>query len=250
MTEKYKNNAIMTTLDCQNLTKIAADLRNLKPRVDLAIKTFEPADGVKAQEAASLVLNPMEPLLKLGVQSYEYLINKVGSEEKLLDRVSKIKVGGIAKDDLLERLKKEESNPFPWEEPIKKFAERKDFIPRRDRPEILTIIRLTPKELGFDGGIRLFAIYAAIKHFGLELCPQDLGLYLALDQELVLGHQYGVNVASEPIRDTEKTGCIIQAYETTSGIIVQPIKFDDYTVWDNDTSFYFCLPKHSKRRTK
>jgi hypothetical protein len=238
----------MNKFDCQNLTKIASDLRNLKPRVDLALNAFEPADGVKAQVEASLIFKPIEPLLKLGLDSYRHLIEKVGSEEKLLKRISKIKLGGIAKDDLLEQLGIKDSDPYSWNTSIMKFAESDDFVLHQNQPEEFSIIRLTPKELGFDDGVGVLLkwVYGMARTLGLKLCPQDLGFYLALDPKLVKVDPSGVYAASEPIKDVHKKDHIVYAHPSSNGFTVYAAQFDDETMFDDDDVFYFCLPKHSR----
>jgi hypothetical protein len=236
----------MNKFDCQNLTKVASDLSKLHARVDLSLNTFEPADGVRAREAADEMLKPIEPLLKLGSYLYEYLVERLGSERELLERTHEITIGGLEPKDVSARiLSVDKEIDSDWLRDLSSVVGGDDFASHIKKEEEVSIIGLTISELNLPDNSIFSVVCDRAKALGLSLCPQDLGLYVILDRELVVDKR-GVYIASEPMNGPFRAEFIMNPYISIHGVTVFPARVGTGQMLDGLDMFYFRIPKRSK----
>lgn len=89
-----------------------------------------------------------------------------------------IEIGGKTKDQLKKELKKKKIRTGPPGS-LNNIIESKDFVISK-KIEIVDLVRLTVKDLGFPNRATTDEIYRRAEELGLELCPADCGPHLRL----------------------------------------------------------------------
>jgi hypothetical protein len=84
----------MNKYSCKNLTSAILDLQTLLPRVDLAINSFKPEDGVLAKDEAFEIFQQYLLRIFFDRETYEYLLSVFGSEERIKEALANIETKG------------------------------------------------------------------------------------------------------------------------------------------------------------
>lgn len=158
-----------------------------------------------------------------------------------------VEVGGMTKDELIKELNHHSIQRNPYAEQI--FSS--DYFTVSPSKQLLHIVKITVKELGFQNGATLLELYDKARSQGLDLCPLELGPFLRLQylhqKEGFLGHPQTKHQAPSGSL-TIASNIIIDAEDFPKGFYLRKIEGNlclrgyccsyDY-VWDKDDCFVF-----------
>lgn len=106
--------------------------------------------------------------------------------------------------------------------------------------EIVNLVLVTPKDLGFEEGATWKEIYDSALQHGLKLCHYEIGLYLRLDYDNQLNKEW-LRIAMEPIRLNNGLRILAVVNCLTKGVTLDCHSGEPDTFWKPDESFIFTL---------
>jgi hypothetical protein len=206
-----------------------------------------------AAESAKVLLMSLRSILNTRRQCYRYFVSVLRGEKRLFDRITEINVGGISANEMIGRIDVMRVSSFNDSfDDIKIVVSSQDFISHTEKSQPISVIRLSLAELGLSDSrvyYDLDYIYGRARQLGLDLCPQDLGLFLANDERINPADRDDTFVASMPIEATDKSDFILNLTDDGE-VAVFAAKITETTHWESDDVFYFRLPAGFKRKTK
>jgi hypothetical protein len=209
---------------------------------------MRPQEGINARYLASNLIEPLSLPLKMGPKAYEYFAERFGSEYELRNRITTLTVGGMTPEQMFETAPDfVRTGHAVMRNKIDQIVHSDDFIRHSEKPEEYSIIKFSPSELGIYGQVSLNKVKRIANELGLKLCPQDLGLYLLLDD------------TASP-KDTEELTVVSESIRTDDGAVslLNPYNFNGVALYARDGSedaFYepsiilgFCLPSVVRKK--
>ncbi|MCX6808813.1 MAG: hypothetical protein NTW50_04065 [Candidatus Berkelbacteria bacterium] len=195
---------------CQNLSHSIIKLGQLKFDLDLALRDEKTdiAKGFDCQRRIIEIIKSLKTAIlisKLGPETYNFLVEKVGGDEELEDRISPLTIGGDTAEELQGKLEATDHHEY-IKKPIDEYAQgmlhemyqTEEFQRLVQNPENLQTIRLKVRELGFTSNPTTDQVYARAYELGLQLCPAEAGPYKFLaDAEKPIN--FHLNIAMQQI---------------------------------------------------
>jgi hypothetical protein len=243
---------------CENLSKVISDLSLLSAQVGKSIETFNPEPGKLAYlEAQKLIESWIIPA-KFGIRNYEWFRDQVGGEANLLDRIERIELGGMGQQDknYFKKLKLYYDEIAKQDDPEKQNDETKDalqalifdtddFLRHQNKKESVYMIRVTLEDLGvFNGQASYEELCQKATSKGLQLCPQDFGIYYTYtdeerDSALLL---YDDTIMSEPFYYNNRRFILNRVGDATPEINLSYLKKENQEVYFGTShTLIFCL---------
>jgi hypothetical protein len=178
-------------LELPKLIKLFKDLKantkafNRKDRTELSnkLKNIKKEIEKNISEIKDKIMSPQERILK-------DLLKKLSPESKAYPEgtveVGIITIGEKTKDELIKELENREKldkadDKKIYISDIARFMYNSTAFEVLKKPEEITLIRLTVKDLGFIKNATTDQIYQRAAELGLELCPAEVGPYLRLN---------------------------------------------------------------------
>ncbi|MCX6809080.1 MAG: hypothetical protein NTW50_05455 [Candidatus Berkelbacteria bacterium] len=167
-----------------------------KSDLDLALRDEKPdaARGLACQRQIIEIIESLKTAIlieNLGLETYNFLVEQVGSNEELESRISALTIGGDTAEELqakLEAVDPETGNcKFQIDNKaqslLNKMYQSEEFKKLVQNQKNIQTIRLKVSDLGFTGdGDRPTAdqLFARAFELGLEFCPAEVGPYLRI----------------------------------------------------------------------
>jgi hypothetical protein len=170
---------------CEKLTSVIQDLQTLLPRVDSAIRKFQPEDGMLVKGEVMRVIEPCLFRIRISFRSetYEYLIQVLGSETELKNRTAIVKTtgkSGVQLEKELEKSRVDSKNIELWNE-VRFMLHGPDFELTR-AGEIVQTVRLQLRALFSDEYNHTNAeVFERASQLGLGILPHEVAADLILD---------------------------------------------------------------------
>lgn len=118
--------------------------------------------------------------------------------ETRIERAS-MEIGGLTEEELKQEIeikKDEYGRNYILNSIAKSMMKNPDFVSsvkeRLKKPELVTLVRLKVKDLGFTKNPTIDELYERAEEFGLELCPAETGPHLRLKYEEVFKREQPV----------------------------------------------------------
>jgi hypothetical protein len=186
---------------CEKLTFAIQDLQILLPRVDLAINSFGPEDGVLAKDEAMGILE--EHLFRsfFKQDAYDYFVKVLDGEERLREVAFILKTAGKSGKQILEEL----GEAALYLKHIKVPNSAEDMLRSPEfkvvnATEKIMTIRLQVSELFSDENTHTYAeILSRAKELGLDFLPHETAAVLLMDKKTQPKIFDYYSIASEPI---------------------------------------------------
>lgn len=158
-----------------------------------------------------------------------------------------IEIGGRSKEELIKELNQHAIQRNPYAEQLLS-SEHFTVSPTK---QLLRIVKITVKELGFQHGANLLELYDKAKSQGLDLCPLELGPFLRLrylhQEEGFLGHPQtkhqapsgSLTIASNIIMDADNFPKGFYLRKIEGNLCLRGYCCSHDYVWDKDDCFVF-----------
>lgn len=139
-----------------------------------------------------------------------------------------IEIGGMTEEELERKIKNkkdEQDRNYQIGSYAESMMKNPDFLAsvkeRLKNPEIINLIRLKVKDLGFTKNPTTEELYAKAKELGLELCPAETGPHLRLKYEKVFKREQPMNeylyTAMKQISDSDGNPLIFDIHRHGGG---------------------------------
>jgi hypothetical protein len=185
---------------CENLTSAIQNLQTLQRRVDLAIRSFEPKDGVLAKVEAQKIFEQYLFSRLFKKEAYDYFTRVLGGEEGLKKRVGDFKTTGKTGSQLKVEFSKKKLSVYPT---AADMLGSKEFEVVKPGEKIFTL-RIEVRTLFSDHQTHTYAeILARADKLGLEFLPHETVADLLMNKELPSKTAERLRVVSKPIRDRD-----------------------------------------------
>jgi hypothetical protein len=202
---------------CKNLTSSIQNLQTLLPRVDLAMNSFEPEDGVLARDEAMKILEPHMRFSFFSKETYRFLLEVLGSREELKKRIGVVETMGVSGKSLRAKLKEKKIMTEKGAEFLLKSPEFEKAEPGK---KIITI-RLTHDELCHDlEEINWKIIYSRASELGFGFLPHETAANLLLNDKKQLEIDNDTTIASKPMKNEDKDPSVFKVMDCSNGLLL------------------------------
>jgi hypothetical protein len=230
---------------CEKLTSAIQKVKTILPRVDLAVNSFEPEDGVLARDEAMKILLSHIFRGLFSKETYQYLVKALGSEVELRKRVATIETTGKTGNQLkaeLEQLKLDSKkvNIGSYVEPM---LQNSKFKVAQAGEKIFTL-RLQVRMLFSDENVHSYAdIIAKADELGLGFLPHEIAADLFFNEKTQpkMNDQY--TVVSNPISDMNGHLRVFHVFHDHRGLWLSRHWAGPDDGWDPDDGLMFRLRK-------
>ena len=133
-------------------------------------------------------------------------------------------IGGVSKDELSTRLRNKGFQFSRWADNLM------SKLTTARKPHTVSLVRVTPKDLGFTEMPTTPELFARAKEHGLDLCPAEVGPHLRLalaDQQK--GDYFWV--AMEPIIDLHGNPSVFDLASDGGGCLLSAVNADPARRW-------------------
>ncbi len=217
----------------EKLAKLLELNNKLDQEIQKAIQTGELDQAKKIKEQLEKEIKDLQEQIEM-TERQEVLEKAVKME---------VTVGGKTKEELIKEMKENKVWISDW---AKDILSNPDFTISK-RPQHLSLIIISLKDLGFPVGASTDEIYEKVKKLGLELCPAEVGPNVSLkfnDLPTAAGIFIGMKQISDP-----KGAPLIFDVGTRNGL--NPRRHESHLAatdfvsssrWSSEVMFVLCLP--------
>jgi hypothetical protein len=232
----------MNKYSCKNLTSAIQNLQTLLPRVDLAINSFMPEDGVLAKDEASKIIEQhLYPSL-LKKEAYDHLVKVLGSEvfggtEELKNRIALIETTGKTGRQLAEE------NVFLSNQ-SKNMCQSNEFAVV-EANHLIPTVRLQVRMLFSGKYFHQFSeIITKVNELGLYYLPHEVAVDLLSKKETQPKSDESLWSFMKPIHNGEFGPCVFGA-DCNRGLRIDPYMVGGN--WGAEREIIFGFRKFSRR---
>jgi hypothetical protein len=231
----------MSQTRCENLTSDIRNLQALLPRVDLALNTFKPEDGVLAKDEAMRIVEVYDLLHNLfKYDVYNYFVQVLDSKEELKRRIAIIETTGMTGYQLKKQLEGKKIEVFPNAE---RMLQSSKFAVVQ-KGEKIPVILLRVREIFADNKEHAYGeILDRAEELGLGFLPHETAVNLLFDEKNQPEKWAGKTVVSKPLPSMNANSALFSLGFNNNGTYLNYNLADYNTEWRPDSEFLFSVRK-------
>jgi hypothetical protein len=231
---------------CEKLTSVIQTLQLLQKRVDFAVSSFKPEDGVLAKDEAIKILEPHLFRSFFKKETFDYLSNAFGGEEELRKNFVIFETTGKTGSEIVTELKNTMVHDVHFE-----LASSAEFMFNSPEfkvtksGEITPTIRFEVGTLFSDLRVHTYSeIIARANELGLEFLPHETAVDLFLAEEArPKERDYKYGVFSKPIMYYGASLRIFAVMLEEGESVLNDYQADPHTRWYAPNELVFGLRK-------